>query len=95
MSHPVTCVQGHAHIVELIPLLSSQGLHCLPVLEGEELVGVITQTDLIAALHRHLVTHAEDAQIGSQRWDQSLSALTTSRNNSKAFCSTAESRSRE
>lgn len=96
MSHPVTCVQGGAHIVELIPLLSSQGLHCLPVLEGNELVGVITQSDLIAALHRHLVTHADDAQIiGSQRWDQSLSALTASRSNSKAFCSTAESRSRE
>jgi CBS domain-containing membrane protein len=96
MSRPVTCVQGSAHIVDLIPLLSSQGLHCLPVLEGDELVGVITQTDLIAALHRHLVTHADDAQIiGSQRWDQSPSVLTTSRNKSKDLWSAAESRSRE
>ncbi|WP_346727573.1 HPP family protein [Zestomonas insulae] len=57
MSHPVTCVDSNAHVVELIPLLSEQGLHCLPVLEAGELVGIITQTDLIAALHRDLIVH--------------------------------------
>ncbi|WP_238474314.1 HPP family protein [Pseudomonas cavernicola] len=57
MSSPVTCVDSRAHVVELIPLLSGQGLHCLPVLEQGELVGIVTQTDLIAALHRDLIMH--------------------------------------
>ncbi|MCY1293264.1 inosine-5'-monophosphate dehydrogenase [compost metagenome] len=57
MSCPVTCVNASAHVVELIPLLSEQGLHCLPVMEAGELVGIVTQTDLIAALHRDLIAH--------------------------------------
>lgn len=57
MSSPVTCVHPRAHIVELIPLLSVQGLHCLPVLREGQLQGVITQTDLIAALQRDLLQH--------------------------------------
>ncbi|KFX69596.1 hypothetical protein TMS3_0108725 [Pseudomonas taeanensis MS-3] len=57
MSSPVTCVDSSTHVVELIPLLSGEGLHCLPVLEQGELVGVVTQTDVIAALHRDLIMH--------------------------------------
>lgn len=57
MTSPVRHVQSQAHVVELIPLLSTQGLHCLPVLEQEELVGIVTQTDLIAALQRNLLEH--------------------------------------
>lgn len=57
MHTPVTCVTTTAHIVELIPLLSRQGLHCIPVLQNNMFVGVITQTDLIAALHRDLIVH--------------------------------------
>lgn len=57
MSTPVTAVHRDAHVVEMIPLLSEQGLHCLPVLDKGELLGVVTQTDLIAALHRDLLSH--------------------------------------
>jgi CBS domain-containing membrane protein len=57
MSHPVTVVQTTAHVVELIPLLSGVGLHSLPVMENGTLVGIVTQTDLIAALHRDLIMH--------------------------------------
>ncbi|HFT4734293.1 TPA: CBS domain-containing protein [Pseudomonas aeruginosa] len=57
MSSPVSTVDADTHAVELIPLLSDHGLHCLPVLEQGELVGVITQTDLVAALHRDLLAH--------------------------------------
>ncbi|NQD81414.1 CBS domain-containing protein, partial [Pseudomonas sp. CrR14] len=35
------------------------GLHCLPVLDSGALVGVITQTDLVAALHRDLLRHLD------------------------------------
>lgn len=57
MHVPVTCVTTTTHLVELIPLLSTQGLHCIPVLHNDVFVGVITQTDLIAALHRDLIVH--------------------------------------
>lgn len=55
MSSPVRSADANAHIVDLIPLLSDRGLHCLPVLDGDELVGIVTQTDLVAALHRALL----------------------------------------
>ncbi|MFJ1338962.1 HPP family protein [Pseudomonas caricapapayae] len=58
MSRPVITVRSEEPAVALIPLLSEQGLHCLPVLEGQQLVGVITQTDLIAGLKRHLLSAA-------------------------------------
>ncbi|MNG97349.1 CBS domain protein [compost metagenome] len=51
-------VRSDEPAVALIPLLSEQGLHCLPVLDGQQLVGVITQTDLIAGLKRHLLSAA-------------------------------------
>lgn len=57
MSAPVITVDRHTHVVDMIPLLSSQGLHCLPVLENGQLIGMVTQTDVIAALHRDLVHH--------------------------------------
>lgn len=55
MSSPVRTTTVDTHVVDLIPLLSDRGLHCLPVLDGEELVGIITQTDLVATLHRALL----------------------------------------
>lgn len=57
MGASVVSVNGSAHVIELTPLLSGRGLHCLPVVEQGRLLGVITQTDLIAALHRDLVMH--------------------------------------
>ena len=56
MSRPVVTGRSDEPAVTLIPLLSEQGLHCLPVLECGQLVGVITQTDLIAGLKRHLLS---------------------------------------
>lgn len=55
MSRPVVSVSATTHVVELIPLLSREGLHCLPVLDDGRLVGLISQTDLIAALQRQLL----------------------------------------
>lgn len=40
------------HIAELVPLLSDHGYHHLPVVDDERrLVGIVTQSDLIAALY--------------------------------------------
>ena len=54
MTRPVRCVTVHTPVVELVSLLSDQGLHCLPVLDdGGRLVGIVSQSDLIAALYRN------------------------------------------
>lgn len=52
MTKAVRCVAADTHVLDLIPLLSTQGLHCVPVLEQEALIGIITQTDIIAALQQ-------------------------------------------
>lgn len=47
----LTVAHEQDHIVALVPMLSDQGLHHIPVLnDQQQLVGVITQSDLIAAL---------------------------------------------
>lgn len=52
MATPVFTARDDAHIVELVPLLSEQGLHHIPIVNAEKrLVGMVTQSDLIAALY--------------------------------------------
>ncbi|MDF3843067.1 HPP family protein [Pseudomonas citronellolis] len=54
MTHRVQSLREDAQLPELIQLLSDQGRHCLPVVDGAgRLVGMLSQTDLIAAF-RHL-----------------------------------------
>ncbi|MCG4455950.1 HPP family protein [Pseudomonas sp. MMS21-TM103] len=61
MSAPVVAVKQDVHMVELVFLLCDRGLHCLPVVdEHERLVGMITQTDLIAALYRNWLKQLAD-----------------------------------
>ena len=61
MSTPVVSVTEDSHMVDLVFLLSDRGLHCLPVVDGQQrLVGMITQTDLIAALYRNWLKHLPD-----------------------------------
>ena len=66
MSKQVTTVQQDMHIVELVPLLSDQGLHHIPVIDrSKRLVGMLTQSDLIAALYRgRLADSATDSVAG-------------------------------
>jgi CBS domain-containing membrane protein len=54
MTAQVTAVAAQAPLGDLVPLLSERGLHALPVLDGDRLVGLVTQTDLIGALQRGL-----------------------------------------
>jgi len=52
MVSPVYTAQEHMHIVELVPLLSEKGLHHIPIVNAEQrLIGMVTQSDLIAALY--------------------------------------------
>ncbi|WP_235906772.1 HPP family protein [Pseudomonas saliphila] len=57
MTSPVISADSHMHIVDMIPLMSRHGLHSLPIMDNGKLVGLVTQTDLIAALHQDLLMH--------------------------------------
>ena len=53
MSSPVQTANEQESVVELVPRLSDQGLHHVPVVDGERrLSGMVTQSDLVAALYR-------------------------------------------
>ncbi|MGE5623100.1 MAG: HPP family protein [Bacillota bacterium] len=62
MTRQVKTVRDDMHIVELVPLLSDLGLHHIPVIDHERrLAGMITQSDLIAALYRGRLTDVMQA----------------------------------
>lgn len=51
MATPAVTARADMHIVELVPMLSDRGLHHIPVVDADaRLVGMVTQSDLIAAL---------------------------------------------
>ncbi|MFZ0257886.1 MAG: HPP family protein [Gammaproteobacteria bacterium] len=51
MAAPVITVGARNHIIDLVPLLSDRGLHHVPIVDSDaRLVGMVTQSDLIAAL---------------------------------------------
>lgn len=53
MTSPVQTATEHESVVELVPRLSDQGLHHVPVVDDERrLSGMVTQSDLVAALYR-------------------------------------------
>ena len=59
MASPAITAREDMHIVELVPLLSEKGLHHVPIVNAEQrLVGMVTQTDLIAALYAGAVAQA-------------------------------------
>ncbi len=52
MTTPVISVNFDTSLIELVTLLTDRGLHYMPVIdEHRQLAGIITQTDLIAALY--------------------------------------------
>ena len=56
MTRTVQTVRADQALLDLVPMLSDAGLHHLPVVDaGGKLVGMITQSDLIAGLHFALV----------------------------------------
>ena len=53
MTRQVRVASVNRHLAELIPLFGSTGHHHIPVIgEGDRLVGIITQSDVVAALSR-------------------------------------------
>jgi CBS domain-containing membrane protein len=51
MSRKVRVTSGERHLADLVPLFGSTGHHHIPVIgDDERLVGIITQSDVVAAL---------------------------------------------
>jgi CBS domain-containing membrane protein len=62
MTTPVISVNFDTPLIELVSLLSDRGLHYMPVIdEYRQLAGIITQTDLIAALYRGCLAQVEES----------------------------------
>lgn len=62
MANPAFTVAEDEFITSLVPLLSDRGLHHVPVVNKEKrLVGIVTQSDLIAALYHGAVEMKESA----------------------------------
>ncbi len=62
MTRNVQTICGSSHVVELVPLLSGSGLHHVPVIDSERrLIGIVTQSDLVAALYRGRLDEQRDA----------------------------------
>ena len=55
MTAPVVTAREDSPIADLVPLLSERGIHQIPIVdESNKLTGLVTQSDLIAALYRNL-----------------------------------------
>lgn len=53
MTRRVRVASEELHVIELLPLFSEGGHHHLPVVDAQQrLVGILTQSDLVRALHR-------------------------------------------
>jgi CBS domain-containing membrane protein len=53
MARQVRVASMHRHLAELIPLFGSTGHHHIPIVDdGDRLVGMVTQSDVVAALAR-------------------------------------------
>lgn len=53
MTRRVRVASEALHVIELLPLFSEGGHHHLPVVDAQQhLVGILTQSDLVRALHR-------------------------------------------
>jgi CBS domain-containing membrane protein len=62
MTAPVKTVRAAQQIADLVPLFASYGHHHLPVVDAQRrLLGMITQADLVAGLHRHALDEAQAA----------------------------------
>lgn len=59
MSHLPVTAHTHTPIVDLVPLMADSGFHHIPIVDAEQrFVGIITQSDLVAALYETRLAEA-------------------------------------
>ena len=51
MTYPVVTVTPETSVGEAADLMVHKGIGCLPVVEGTQLVGIVTKTDLLRCMH--------------------------------------------
>jgi CBS domain-containing membrane protein len=57
MTHHVKTANDTTPIVELVPIMANSGLHHIPVVNADSrFVGIVTQSDLVAALYESRLT---------------------------------------
>jgi CBS domain-containing membrane protein len=61
MTRVIRTATDSMHIVELVPLVSDYGLHHIPIVNAEcRLVGIVTNSDLVAGLYRGRLADLEE-----------------------------------
>jgi CBS domain-containing membrane protein len=61
MTVNVQCARLDTPIADLVPLMAEGGLHAVPVIDGnDQIAGLVTQSDLIAALFRDRLVPPDD-----------------------------------
>ncbi|TXH36232.1 MAG: HPP family protein [Rhodospirillaceae bacterium] len=64
MTSSVQTARDDTHVVQLVPMLSDSGLHNIPIIDHERrLVGVVSQSDLIACLYRGRLAEPDNTHI--------------------------------
>lgn len=61
MTRNVSTARRYQPLYDLVEAFSDGGLHHMPVVDGEQLVGILTQSDMVAALF-NLVLHPEQGE---------------------------------
>jgi CBS domain-containing protein len=60
MAHPVITIAPEAPVTEAIDLIVEKGIGCLPVVRGQQLIGIVTKTNLL----QHLRTLSDSDRDG-------------------------------
>ncbi|MGL6618795.1 HPP family protein [Aeromonas hydrophila] len=64
MTRHVSTARRYQPLYDLVGAFSDGGLHHMPVVDGEQLVGILTQSDMVAALF-NLALHPAQGEIGA------------------------------
>ncbi|MEF3130981.1 CBS domain-containing protein [Rhizobium sp. 268] len=83
MSSPAVTVQPDASVETAAELMAEKNIKRLPVVEGSEIIGIVTRFDVMAALVRSLASHcaeradndirnALEAELSRQKWGDSV-----------------------
>lgn len=65
MAHNVVSVPSKATIKEVADILSTREFHALPVIDGEDLIGIVTTTDLIKYFTKQLYGTGKQSRLTS------------------------------
>jgi CBS domain-containing protein len=69
MSGDLVTVGPETPLEQAVRLMIEEGIHCLPVLNESELVGILTNTDLHVVLQVFLQSALAESSVGSLRTD--------------------------